>query len=292
LVALTIYLDESGVHRDSKAVTVAGFVSTAERWVSFEREWRDALSDYGLPSFHMVDFAALRGPYSHWQDAQQRIRFGRLLEIIKSHVVYGVGIGIPTEPYHRLFSPEAKAHVGGPYGFAAAVAFLEFSHQLRDVIEDPWLAYVFEAGQPGIDQITNLFQYNVQMPEQKTDLRLLSLAFENKIDFVPLQAADVLAYELFRHLPGQLGLEKRPEVPRRNLQLLSEIPHHWAFVNEEETAKWAHILKLSARIAKIAPWPREKLPDDWQPPAGFSVLSRVERRRAERQSRHRSRQDP
>lgn len=288
VVALTVYLDESGVHRDSKAVTLAGFVSTPDRWVSFEREWREALDDYGLPSFHMVDFAAGRGPYSHWQNAQHRIRFGRLLEIIKAHVMYGVGIGVPTEPYHRLFSPEAKAHVGGPYGFAASVAFLEFSYQLPEVVEDPWLAYVFESGQPGIDQIAKSFQYNEQVPEQKADLRLLSLAFQNKLDFVPLQAADILAYELFRHLPAQLGLVERPEVPRRNLQLLSDIPHHWAYVNEEETAKWARVIKLSARLATIEPWPREKLPDDWQPPEGFSLLSRAERRRAERQSRRTS----
>src|SRR5664280_2790601 len=102
--------------RGSAAVAVAGYISTPERWVEFESEWRLALANLGLPMFHMTDFANGVGPYRFWSEPQRRIRLGRLIEVINRNVVASFGVVIPTEPFDRLFSPKARAHCGGAYG--------------------------------------------------------------------------------------------------------------------------------------------------------------------------------
>jgi hypothetical protein len=35
-----VYLDESGTHAASKAVSVAGYLATPERWNAFSVEWK------------------------------------------------------------------------------------------------------------------------------------------------------------------------------------------------------------------------------------------------------------
>lgn len=44
---LAAYYDESGTP-DVHAVVVSGFVSTVEKWVRFERDWKRAHADFGL----------------------------------------------------------------------------------------------------------------------------------------------------------------------------------------------------------------------------------------------------
>jgi hypothetical protein len=45
---LAAYFDESGKHHGSKVLTVAGYVSTPERWLAFEKEWKVALAELNL----------------------------------------------------------------------------------------------------------------------------------------------------------------------------------------------------------------------------------------------------
>jgi len=60
------YYDESGEHVDGDIVnmTVAGCVSTSEKWTVFDAQWRDFLASEGLSEFHMTDFEAWVPPFN------------------------------------------------------------------------------------------------------------------------------------------------------------------------------------------------------------------------------------
>lgn len=268
VVILTAYFDDSGTHAGSDAVAVAGYVSTPEKWAEFESEWRRALQDFGLSFFHMTDFANGAKAYAHWQRTTKQMRLARLVEIINAHVIGSVGTVIPTALFNRLFSAKAKAHCGGSYGLAATANFVEVARIVRALNErgpwDAWIAYVFESGTLGAGQVLKSFQYNKNDPKQEEELRLLSLRFEDKRQLAPLQAADILAYELYRQLPKQLGADPRP--PRQfNLERLSIPDRDWGRFDEDELKKWSEIIEIAADLAATHGWPRKRLPDDRVP---------------------------
>jgi hypothetical protein len=290
VMILTAYFDDSGTHAGSEAVAVAGYIATTEAWSAFEAEWRRALDDYGLTHFHMADYSNRAKAYAYWQETQRLIRFNRLVDIINSHDMGIFGTVIATEPFNRIFSAKAKRHCGGAYGLAAVMNFMEVSKKVSAVNEehgwDAWVAYVYESGTVGAGQVLKVFQANKNNPKQEQEWRLLSLRFEDKRKFVPLQAADILAYELYRHLPRQLGVDPRP--PRMEIMRRLAIPtHKWGTVDDNELAKWSPIIEMSADLADVLGWPRKPgvnvdTPED---------LRRAIINRAARRSRRRSKRD-
>lgn len=52
MASFTACFDASGQEHEHGYVVVAGFVSTAEEWISFSEKWNETLKRYGLTEFH------------------------------------------------------------------------------------------------------------------------------------------------------------------------------------------------------------------------------------------------
>jgi len=81
----------------------------------------------------------------------------------------------------------------------------------------------------------------------------LSQRFENKRDFLPLQAADILAYELYKQLPKTLKLEDTPA--RYPLRFLADIPSQWGLMDGYELKKWSDILAIRGVLEDLGELP-------------------------------------
>lgn len=270
------YFDESGTHKGSAALSVAGFLGKADEWGAFQVEWEDALRDFGLEFFHMASFESRQKGYD-WPEAVRRERINRLLGIIDRHVLYSVGVVLPLGDYEAIFPedeapagpnpewlapgivapgaprpgdppPHSEGHrpgdirrkSGGPYGLAATILFTAVAEQVKPLRGDPFVAYIFESGAEGFGQIAKFFQDNYKDVSTRRELRLLSLAFEDKRLVKPLQAADLLAYELYKHLPRHLGQDDRPA--RYTLKALARLPRKWNTVDADELRKWHYVI--------------------------------------------------
>ena len=151
---------------------------------------------------------------------------------------------MPIAEFEHEFTPAARRHVGGAYGFAASVLMLEAARFVEETLKPegtPFqIAYVFESGDLGVGQIMKLVQANLMDEEQAAKLHLLSFRIEDKRKFVALQAADILAYELYQHFPRQMGIDPRP--PRRyNLnQLAANKSWNWRYMSRQRMREdWA-----------------------------------------------------
>jgi hypothetical protein len=146
------------------------------------------------------------------------------------------------------FCADPKQAAGGAYGLACTCCFLDTAALVRARRPDGWIAYVFDSGVKGAGIVTNLFQENEQDPPNKEHLRLLSLHFEDDRDFVPLQAADILAHEHYRHLPRQAGpISPVRQLPRDNLRELRFGDMNWGYLGEAELRKWNEGFTIKAR---------------------------------------------
>ncbi len=242
----TAYFDESGTHDGSPAVSVAGYVSTDDRWTAFGADWRCALDEFELGYFHMTDFANRAGRYASWTEGERRDRFERLVAIINKHAMASVGTVIQRELYERLVTGAARQRSGGLYGLAAVSCAMTMDKRLPTA-PDQQVAYVFESGAPGHGQLERILRDNMHDPEAPDHVRIVSVGFENKRQLTPLQAADILAYELYKHLPRQLGLDHRP-IRRTNLEQLAHIPHDWGVLDEAQLKQFAYVITIALQF--------------------------------------------
>jgi Protein of unknown function (DUF3800) len=279
IVNLYGYFDESGTHKGSAALALAGFVGKADDWGAFSYEWGAALAEWGIDYFHMAPFESRLREYKDWTNEQRQDRLNHLLALIAKYTVASVGVVIPLADYDAIFTEDelppppnvewlapgiagpgapwpgdAPPHEpepipgairrksGGPYGLAASVLFRDIAEHVYGLSDDPYVAYTFEAGAEGVGQVVKVFQDNYRDEDTRRDLRLDSIHFEDKRKFPPLQAADILAYELYKHLPRQLGTEQRPS--RYTLRELAKRPRSWGWLEADELRKWHYVLGL------------------------------------------------
>jgi hypothetical protein len=247
LLILDGFFDESGTHDASNTISVAGYLSTPDRWCDFNREWKAALDEYGLEFFHMTDFVAHREIYEHWSETERGERIARLIGIINRNVVASVGFALPLRDYYSTFSKSAKRYSGGPYGLAATSCFMDASRAIEPTGSDAKIAYIFEGGVKGKGQVMKAFDRSYEDAEVRKKHRLLSLGYKDKRDFRPLQAADILAYELYRHLPIQLGEIDAPT--RQSLLALRNCPiNYWKTFGTEGMREFAIVIDAAAKL--------------------------------------------
>ena len=237
------YFDESGTHAGSPAIAVAGYISTVEQWSQFTVEWKEALGEFGMPdsaAFHMTDFVNRKKHFKGWTEGERRARLARLIQIINRHVIASVAIAVPGAAYAAVMSDKAKRVTGGAYGLATFACMMDAATLLEPSFPSVRIAYAFESGAKGIGQIMKVFQENFNNPVQRAKLKLAGLTLAGK-EVAPLQAADILAYEMFKHLPRQLGVEaRRPRLD--SLRPLSVPLHKWGHLEEDELRKWDSVL--------------------------------------------------
>ena len=228
-----IYLDESGTHDASEAVIVAGFVANASEWEVFSEQWSDALAKWEIKFFHMTDFENRQQQFSSWDEPLRRERLNHLLGLIRAHTQGSIGYGIPKSSFDRILSKPAKLLCGDAYGLAAIGCFFNAAKAAQIPKVDGWIRYVMESRGKGNGAVLKLYKYGSEEEKWLENTRIVGLSFEDKRLYPPLQAADILAYELYKHLPRQLRKDDQwPE--RYPLQQLNFPLRQWHYADDDE----------------------------------------------------------
>ena len=200
---LTAYLDETGHSKDpnKKYVGLAGMVATAERWEAFERDWRQALEDFEVPNnfFHMMDFAQSQGPpYDGWKndETKRRTVLDRLMAIIRNTgMPFGAVVNLEA---YRATSATYQAGAVDPYYICLQHCVHGAAVQTLYEAPEERIRVVF-ADQPEYrGKIVPLYAALKASKEMAHyDLRLAeNCSIEDPREIIPLQAADVIAYEV------------------------------------------------------------------------------------------------
>jgi hypothetical protein len=201
LAMFIAYFDGSGTASSQPVVTVAGFLSSAEKWVDFEVNWISRLKDDGLPYFRTTEFNASRGPFKvGWKD--NKIRRDKLIrdlvEIIGSYANRKFGAGITVRNL-KAFSPSERKrwHIS-----AYSLAGRSCAGKVRQWAKSwsgPMPEIVFEEGDEGESDLRKTLLEdedfkNVQFRPKKDGINKSGIPVKGVI---PLQAADLMAYEMF-----------------------------------------------------------------------------------------------
>lgn len=208
LLMLRVYLDESGHSADptARVVAVAGGLASLEAWERFEPEWKRALFDFGIRALHMKDFAHFRGEFEGYDEQRRRSLLSRLLPSIMDHLELAIGAAVPMEHYRLSLSPEEQARRIDPYFGCLRECVKHAVNHMHGLSAEEKVELVV-ADHPEF-RAPALELYGV-LKDGPWGPRLGSIAFASPSDVVPLQAADLVAYELFQELRSQIDEPER-----------------------------------------------------------------------------------
>ncbi|MGD0942467.1 MAG: hypothetical protein ABR905_22465, partial [Terracidiphilus sp.] len=197
----TSYFDCARTGQGGGSIAVCGWLSTGERWLEFDEEWRRVLDSFGVSHFHMKEFAHFHGPYSSgWEgDGPKRAAFLQsLVGAISHHAMAGFACLIESSDFHEVDQEyQVRDYYGNEYALCGRVCVAKVNLWLRAHQLDPAAEYVFDDGDIGRGRLTWLMEsggYPAPIFRPSTDRKAKDGTPVRGL--LPLQAADFAAYEL------------------------------------------------------------------------------------------------
>lgn len=222
----SVCFDAGGSQHDQQFLAVAGFISSENTWINFDKAWRGRLAWDSLSYFHMVDFAHSTGKFREgWKNNEQRRQnlLRDLVDLIQRHAFRRFGCVIGNEVFLRHLSRERREeYFLDAYALAGMTCALQVFKWCRsESVPFDRVRFVFEDGDLGKDKLIKRFNNDLGMTpsfEAKKDKE----TDHGKIAaFTPLQAADLFAYEVFK---GCKEMKDRKHNPRWALEELTRMP--------------------------------------------------------------------
>ena len=106
IAMLQAYLDESGTHKGSSLVVVAGWVGDGKAWKSFIRRWNICLNDVGVKCFHAKN------------KSHERLK-ARMFRCIKKSNLEGVAWAVNQTDFKNNVSDRFMSRFGNEYSTCA-----------------------------------------------------------------------------------------------------------------------------------------------------------------------------
>jgi Protein of unknown function (DUF3800) len=192
------YFDESYSDKAPRILVVAGYMAPIEQWGRFEAEWREFLQKFEVSNpFHMTDFMAGRGQFSGWSQKKQDECIYDYISLIRRRTHLRLSVGFDLSVYETAMA-DFKEQIG-PYAFCV-FEWMQEAERFMDKyqIVGP-IAYVFESGSGFGGQIFDTMVWVKRRRQLRERYRLGSFTFADKRQVLPLQAADIFAWESRAH---------------------------------------------------------------------------------------------
>jgi hypothetical protein len=195
--ALAAYFDDSGSHKDSPVVCVAGAAASISQWTKFSRLWDRHLRRHHLECFHMTDFVSGHGPYRDWDKSKKSWVLSDLVRTIKSNVQFLAGNAVFRKDFQAAIAKHPNPCVRDEYHFCALLNIPALGlWKLESNNREPIRMY-FASGNKLMNRHVRLIQADFTVPENQAAYGIAGIDVASKRD-APLQAADVIVYGTYK----------------------------------------------------------------------------------------------
>jgi len=255
-------MDDSGTHAGAPSSLIAGYWGGVQGWSSFEWKWKNVLNEFGIEEFHAKRFwprpdGKRLEPYTDWDDDRHHSFIDKLLQVIESSNITPFAYGVSIQAWEHGSEFWKRIFVGPGFGKGKAhdPLFLSFQVAVSKTVlyckPGKKMHFVYALDSKNCGRFLQWYQ-QFKRDTDGDDDRLGDLIFSATRQAVPLQAADLLAYEAQRWKKKSTG---DPNAPLRNeykraLCRLKSLNDFWLFdeprLRQLETALDAGVKQSSA----------------------------------------------
>jgi hypothetical protein len=222
IAVLEAYFDESGIHDGSRVFALGGIVARLEQIKWLADAWGQMLRKHQISEFHSTDLESRRGIYEGISKERQQQIFHNAINVIGTYARTAFAGVVVIDDYENTIPSWAKktAAFGDKYNFCFQMCLglvMEWIAHLDPPMPDTdRIAFMFDQRERG-QEITST-SYSQIKKFRDADDHMGTLAFDSRKRFLPLQAADLVAYETYKHLDNLKLKSGRP--PRIPIKLL------------------------------------------------------------------------
>ena len=214
---LEAYFDESG--RDGGILAVAGYAFAKEQAKRFSKEWSTLFAEYG--GCHMSELAAGNGRFRSAGQAERVRLCKEAVKIINRRVSFGIAVSCHLDEMDR-YLPKWVRGFEHAYPVCCHMAAIMMGRQVKASSMDGEVAYFFEAGHQFAPSAHFLMHYAQVSPDMRLTYRYGAHAFIQKEVAIPLQAADMFAWEWAKYRDETVI--QRQRAMRKSLAALFSVP--------------------------------------------------------------------
>ena len=193
---LIAYLDDSGSGGDSPYCVVAGYMATGNTWTKFSNAWQDALDkEPSIQYFKSTEAESLRGEFWGWEITDRNARVEKLVGVATRYGLTEVCVAVPIAAYNSTIKSTLSEKVRNPYFMCVAGIMASFSAYLPS---DDRVSLVFDR-QGSFEKFTvGVYGELKSLPRFRD--KILSVSHADDKCILPLQAADMIAWQTRRYL--------------------------------------------------------------------------------------------
>ena len=228
---ITAYFDDSGTSAQNDVAAVGGYLATTYQWDRFIPRWKQLLKDYDVKQMHRTDLETWKREFTEdrgWGPTRRKKFISRAQEIIKQHTYVAVGSAVIKKDFEEVLPLPVRKFFGGAYGWCAHECIIAAGMWCEKSKHNEPIDWVFEKGTVGSGQI----QFYFNKCSETSDLTKMTRvqpggwSFYGK-DVIPLQAADVMAYEIFKQVKNQIVDRGRKKIRLSALDLFraKDVPY-------------------------------------------------------------------
>jgi hypothetical protein len=263
--ALRAFIDDSGSGGDSPWFVLAGYVGTVEAWDSFDKPWRTVLDGHPkLEYFKSSEAESLRpdGQWAGISKGERNQRIDTLIEVIGNHTLRSLYVRLKQQDYNEIIKPYIPDAWDNAYYHLFIGSIAAFTSIEKHLGASRPIEFFFDRQNRLEKPSKRLYD---MVGGQLFGNRVVDVHYEDEKLFLPLQAADLLAWQLRRRFsvidePPRPHFENAlfcpPEKPfeylltRRQLEEMGEAMDQnakvqWALMGQPESKRpWKRPVKL------------------------------------------------
>jgi Protein of unknown function (DUF3800) len=264
LAMLTAYFDDTGTHSGgrwgpSKVVAVAGIIGTEGDLRGLESEWRNHLDrplcgrKPPLKRFHMYDCQNSLGEFIDWSRTETDYFTHQLATVIGESGVAGYGMACSRKDWEELVTGDARAILGDPEGTCVRNCFLRAAAWAQHNTFDRHMTFVFDDFDARPErQRDNKVVFDVFRRQTLPPPELVGFYYTTSHKILPLQAADLVAWEFYQHAKDALESGLLPPRRRQWQALGSKMKFHGQIARRPAIQQIVDHVRAHPRTEEIA----------------------------------------
>ncbi len=196
---LFAYLDESGLNPTARATVVGGLIGPINQWVAFEAEWRAALPA-PITVFHTRDCQRGIKDYARMTEAERMALYDKLAMISAHYQFIAVAGSIINADWLSAKTDDGfRERYPSAYSFCFELCLLDIRRVAQAARQNVMVIYGFS------DAYANraAFVGHAYEQSQRFAACISSCSANRPENVVPLQAADMLCYEIYHQYQSE-----------------------------------------------------------------------------------------